>query len=72
MSKTIDFSKYSQLTQQLIQLEFKIILTNRSEYYLARANGQKQALKEVREIKEQLKGACIKGIIIEEFKNENR
>ena len=70
MSKIIDFSKYSPLTRHLLELELKIEFTGRSYYYLARGNGKKQALKEIEELKKQLKGACITGIIIEEFNND--
>ncbi len=70
MSKIIDFKKLSPLAQQLLGLEIKICFTNRSEYYLARSNGEKQALKEIEDLKKQLKGACITGIIIDE-ENDN-
>ena len=70
MSKIIDFAKYSPLARHLLELELKIEFTGRSQYYLARGNGKKQALKEIEELKKQLKGACITGIIIEEFNND--
>ena len=66
MSKIIDFSKFSPLAQHLLQLEFEIRFTGRSAYYLGRSNGKKQAIKEIEELKKQLKGACIRGIIIDE------
>lgn len=67
MSKIIDFSKFSPLAQHLLQLEIEIRFTGRSEYYLGRGNGKKQALKEIEELRKQLKGASIKAIIIDEF-----
>ena len=70
MSKIIDFAKYSPLARHLLELELKIEFTGRIQYYLARGNGKKQALKEIEELKKQLKGACITGIIIEEFNND--
>ena len=72
MSKIIDFSKYSPLARHLLELEIKIEFTGRSEYYLARGNGKKQALKEIEELKKQLKGACIRGIIIDEAEENNQ
>lgn len=67
MSKIIDFSKFSPLARHLLELEIKIEFTGRSAYYLgARSNGKKEALKEIEELKKQLKGACIRGIIIDE------
>lgn len=72
MSKIIDFSKYSPLARHLLELELKIEFTGRSQYYLARANGKKQALKEIEELKKQLKGACIRGIIIDEVEENNQ
>ena len=71
MNKIIDFSKYSPLAQCLIQMEIKIVFSNRCEYFLARTNGEKQALKEVEELKKQIRGACIKGIIIDEAIEKN-
>lgn len=70
MSKIIDFTKYSPLARELLQMEIEIRFTNRCAYYLARGNGKKQALKEIEELKKQLKGACITGIIIEEFEKD--
>ena len=72
MSKIIDFAKYSPLARHLLELELKIEFTGRIQYYLARGNGKKQALKEIEELKKQLKGACITGIIIEEVEENNQ
>ena len=72
MSKIIDFSKYSPLARHLLELELKIEFTGRSQYYLARGNGKKQALKEIEELKKQPKGACIRGIIIDEVEENNQ
>ena len=66
MSKIIDFSKYSPLARHLLELEIKIEFTGRSQYYMGRSNGKQQALKEIEELKKQLQGACIRGIIIDE------
>ena len=52
-------------------MEIKIVFSNRCEYFLARTNGEKQALKEVEELKKQIRGACIKGIIIDEAIEKN-
>lgn len=68
--KVIDFTKYSPLARHLLELEIKIEFTGRSQYYMGRSNGKQQALKEIEELKKTLKGACIKGIIIDEVENE--
>jgi len=65
--KVIDFAKFSPLARHLLELELKIVFTGRSQYYMGRSNGKQQALKEIEELKKTLKGACIKGIIIEEM-----
>lgn len=71
MSKIIDFSKFSPLARQLLELELEIRFTGRSHYCLARCSGKKKALEEIEEFKKQLKGACITGIIIDEVEDND-